>query len=179
MILGTVLTVSMLAGCGGSDSSQTQAPAETGKETTAESMVQTSEEETGTQKADANNDFSGTLKLYGPGLFTTVGEDGSTDIVTGVSKPGYNVVIDRWKELYPNVDLQIETIPWDNWKAACQTAALSGDVDIILHGASIVPVCEPLTGYLEKNPEVKDAVGMMAMRKIPKSHRFLSMYLMA
>ena len=165
MILGTVMTVSMLAGCGSADSSQTQAPAETGKETTAESMVQTSEEETGTQKADANNDFSGTLKLYGPGLFTTVGEDGSTDIVTGVSKPGYNVVIDRWKELYPNVDLQIETIPWDNWKAACQTAALSGDVDIILHGASIVPVCEPLTGYLEKNPEVKDAVGMMAMRK--------------
>ena len=75
------------------------------------------------------------------------------------------MVIDRWKELYPNVELQIETIPWDNWKAACQTAALSGDVDIILHGASIVPICEPLTAYLEKDPQVKDAVGMMAMRK--------------
>ena len=140
MILGTVMTVSMLAGCGGSDSSQTQAPAETVKETAAdaaESTAQTAEAETGTQSAEANTEFSGTLKLYGPGLFTTVGEEGSTDIVTGISKPGYNVVIDRWKELYPNVELQIETIPWDNWKAACQTAALSGDVDIILHGASI------------------------------------------
>lgn len=168
MILGTVMTVSMLAGCGGSDSSQTQAPAETVKETVAdaaESTAQTAEAEAGTQSAEANTEFSGTLKLYGPGLFTTVGEEGSTDIVTGISKPGYNVVIDRWKELYPNVELQIETIPWDNWKAACQTAALSGDVDIILHGASIVPICEPLTAYLEKDPQVKDAVGMMAMRK--------------
>lgn len=115
MILGTVMTVSMLAGCGSADSSQTQAPAETGKETTtdaAESTAQTAE--TGTQSVEANTEFSGTLKLYGPGLFTTVGEEGSTDIVTGISKPGYNVVIDRWKELYPNVELQIETIPWDN-----------------------------------------------------------------
>ncbi len=167
MILGTVMALSMAAGCGNS-SSQTEGTAEkaeTVQETDAESVEASGETESGTQTAEGNTDFSGTLKLYGPGLFTTVGEEGSTDIVTGISKPGYNVVIDRWKELYPNVELQIETIPWDNWKAACQTAALSGDVDIILHGASIVPICEPLTEYLEKDPEVKDAVGMMAMRK--------------
>ena len=66
MILGTVMTVSMLAGCGSVDSSQTQAPAETGKETTAdaaESTAQTAEAETGTQSAEANTEFSGTLKL--------------------------------------------------------------------------------------------------------------------
>ena len=71
MILGTVMTVSMLAGCGGSDSSQTQAPAETVKETAAdaaESTAQTAEAETGTQSAEANTEFSGTLKLYGPGI---------------------------------------------------------------------------------------------------------------
>lgn len=28
-----------------------------------------------------------------------------------------------------------------------------------------MPICEPLTAYLEKDPQVKDAVGMMAMRK--------------
>lgn len=167
MILGTVMALSMAAGCG-NNSSQTEGSAEkaeTVQETDVENVEASGETESGTQTAEGNTDFSGTLKLYGPGLFTTVGEEGSTDIVTGISKPGYNVVIDRWKELYPNVELQIETIPWDNWKAACQTAALSGDVDIILHGASIVPICEPLTEYLEKDPEVKDAVGMMAMRK--------------
>ncbi len=166
MLLGTVMTLSMTAGCG--SSSQTEAPAEnaqTVQETAAESTEASAQTEGSEQTAEGGTDFSGTLKLYGPGLFTTVGEEGSTDIVTGISKPGYNVVIDRWKELYPDVELQIETIPWDNWKAACQTAALSGDVDIILHGASIVPICEPLTEYLEKDPEVKDAVGMMAMRK--------------
>ncbi len=168
MVLTAAMAVSLLAGCGGSESSQTQASAQ--PEETAAVQEATSEAasaaETDSASADeANTEFSGTLRMYGPGLFTTVTEEGSTDIITGVEKPGYNVVIDRWKELYPNVELQIETIPWDNWKAACQTAALSGDVDIILHGASIVPVCEPLTEYLEKDPEVKDAVGMMAMRK--------------
>ena len=43
--------------------------------------------------------------MYGPGLFTDVGLDGSTDIVTGISKPGYSVVLERWKELYPNVTI--------------------------------------------------------------------------
>ena len=60
MILGTVMTVSMLAGCGGSDSSQTQAPAETVKETAAdaaESTAQTAEAEAGTQSAEANTEF--------------------------------------------------------------------------------------------------------------------------
>ncbi len=71
MILGTVMTVSMLAGCGGSDSSQTQAPAETVKETAAdaaESTAQTAEAEAGYTERRGNTEFSGTLKLYGPGL---------------------------------------------------------------------------------------------------------------
>ena len=91
MILGTVMTVSMLAGCGSVDSSQTQAPAETGKETTAdaaESTAQTAEAETGTQSAEANTEFSGTLKLYGPGLFATA-ERRHIDIVTAFPKPGW------------------------------------------------------------------------------------------
>ncbi len=113
----------------------------------------------------ANAEESGVLRLYGPGLFASVGPDGTTDVVTGVTKPGYNEVIARWNELYPNVTLQIETIPWDNWKAALQTAALSGEVDIVLHGASITAICEPLNEYLAAEPEVADAVGMMAMRK--------------
>lgn len=170
MILGMAMTVSLFAGCGnsGKKSEESSQPAENAQEQDAPAQSETEPKEGETQKEetqDAAAGFSGTLKLYGPGLFTDVGPDGNTDIVTGVSKPGYSVVVDRWKELYPDVELQIETIPWDNWKAACQTAALSGDVDIIIHGASIVPICEPLSEYLEKDPQVKDAVGMMAMRK--------------
>lgn len=117
------------------------------------------------EKEQVNTELTGTLRMYGPGLFDDVGPDGTVDIVTGISKPGYSEVVERWNELYPNVTLEIETIPWDNWKAAVQTAALSGDVDIILHGSSITSICEPLTDYLDQNPEVAESVGMMAMRK--------------
>lgn len=171
MILGMAMTVSLFAGCGNSGKksgeSSPQAEIAPAQEESASSGTESKEEAPveETEEAEGTGGFSGTLKLYGPGLFTDVGPDGNTDIVTGVSKPGYNVVVDRWKELYPDVELQIETIPWDNWKAACQTAALSGDVDIIIHGSSIVPICEPLSDYLEKDPQVKDSVGMMAMRK--------------
>jgi multiple sugar transport system substrate-binding protein len=173
-ILSAVLTAPLMAGCG-SDATSNSAAASTAaaavsseeSEATASSAAvsEVASDSASASTETPNTEWSGTLKLYGPGLFTSVGEDGTTDIVTGVTKPGYSVVVDRWKELYPNVDLDIETIPWDNWKAACQTAALSGDVDIILHGSSIVPICEPLTDYLEKDSYIYDEVGMMAMRK--------------
>lgn len=162
---GTVaaaMAVALLAGCGTTASVETQ---ESAGESIAVSEAAETVSEEESAAAEVNTELSGTLKMYGPGLFTTVGPDGTTDIVTGISRPGYNTVIERWNELYPNVALEIETIPWDNWKAACQTAALSGDVDIILHGSSITAISEPLTEYLEKDPEIKDAVGMMAMRK--------------
>lgn len=164
LVLGATMTVSMLAGCGSKPAEP--AATEAAKETTAQTQAEATDDAAGEAAGtEVVSDVEATLKLYGPGLFTDVGPDGNTDIVTGITKPGYNVVVDRWKELYPNVELQIETIPWDNWKAAAQTAALSGDIDIVLHGASIVPICEPLTDYLEKDPQVKESVGMMAMRK--------------
>ena len=161
MFLGTMMAVSALAGCSSAETTNGSSASSGSSSASAEQGASAS----ASAGEAANTELSGTLKLYGPGLFTDVGPDGNTDIVTGVSRPGYNEVLERWNELYPNVEIQIETIPWDNWKAACQTAALSGDVDIILHGSSITPICEPLTEYLEQDPEVKDAVGMMAMRK--------------
>lgn len=165
LTVGTVLALSLTAGCGSSAATDPVLAETENEPAVQEETPEAVQEFEAGNASEVNTDFSGTLKLYGPGLFTSVGENGSTDIVTGISKPGYKVVVERWKELYPNVDLQIETIPWDNWKAACQTAALSGDVDIILHGSSIIAISEPLSQYLEKDPEVKDAVGMMAMRK--------------
>lgn len=127
----------------------------------AEQTIPVSEKE----KDMDNSQLSGTLKMYGPGLFADVGQDGNVDMITGVTKPGYQVVIDRWKELYPNVELDIEPIPWDNWKAALQTAAISGDVDILIHGASLGPVVEPLKPYLDANPEYIAQVTMTTDRK--------------
>lgn len=165
-IMSVTLAAAALTGCGNTGASESKESTITpSKETTASAAVAESKETQEEEKIEGNTELSGTLKLYGPGLFTDVGPDGSTDIVTGISKPGYNEVVKRWNELYPNVELSIETIPWDNWKAACQTAALSGEVDIILHGSSITAISEPIADYLEKDPEVKDAVGMMAMRK--------------
>lgn len=161
MLLCVLIVISALAGCGNTNKEaqeSTAVPTQAAEESNDSGAAEESSNEVISEE-------TATLKLYGPGLFTTVGETGSTDIVTGVSKPGYDVVIERWKQLYPNVELQIETIPWDNWKAATQTAALSGDVDVLLHGSSIVPICEPIQSYLEKEPEVRDAVGMIAMRK--------------
>ncbi len=159
LALGAAMMMSLLAGCA---SAPAAAPAESAPAQEA-AVEENAGEAAPAESADAEEVT--TLKLYGPGLFTDVGPDGTTDIVTGISKPGYSVVVDRWNELHPNVKLDIETIPWDNWKAALQTAALSGEVDILIHGASIVPICEPLNEYLERDPEIKDAVGMMAMRK--------------
>ena len=53
-----------------------------------------------------------TLTLYGPGVFTETGADGSIDLISGVEKIGYNVLIERWNELYPNCELVIEATSW-------------------------------------------------------------------
>ena len=122
-------------------------------------------ESSGSGSGEAVSEMSGTLKLTGPGLFTTVGENGAVDLITGVKKPGYDVVVKRWNELYPNVKLEIEPIPWDNWKAVMQTAALSGDVDVLVHGASLVTISEPMTEFFKKYPEVEDLISMPSVRK--------------
>lgn len=154
LLMAGVIASGMLAGCGsGSGSgadSQTQAPAgtaqgESGSQATAEEEV--------------------TLHLFGPGLLSTVGENGSIDLISGLEMPGYQVIVDRWNELHPNVKLVIEAQPWDNWQAAIQTAVLSGDVDIIMHGASLADLDEPLDPYLEKEPELLEQIYTVAQRR--------------
>lgn len=108
-----------------------------------------------------------TLRLYGPGIFTEVGEEGVTDLVSGLERPGYNELIARWNELYPNVAVEIEAIPWDNWKAAVQTAAMSGDYDIIIHGNGNADFCLDLTDRIEADPEVRDNVTFYPFRRNP------------
>lgn len=43
-----------------------------------------------TSVAFAEEEYEGTLRMMGPGLFADVGEDGVTDLVSGLEKPGYS-----------------------------------------------------------------------------------------
>lgn len=110
-----------------------------------------------------------TLKMYGPGLFTTVGETGTIDIISGVELPGYNVLVERWNELYPNVELVIDAVPWDNWKAAIQTAALSNEYDILIHGNGNADFCLDMTDILAETPALSDNLVFYPLRRNPEN----------
>ncbi len=94
-----------------------------------------------------------TLNLFGTANFVDVGPDGMMDLVSGVEMPGYNELISEWNKIHPNVEIVVKTCPWDSWITSIQTAVLGGGVDIILHGASLTELCEPLDSYLEKDQE--------------------------
>lgn len=170
------LVAGSLAGCGSAGSEATEQAGATTQETAAAQETAGGQEEgtaaTGTAEGESAaseviSEETATLKMYGPGLFATVGEEGTTDMVTGVKRPGYNVVVERWNELYPNVTLEIEPIPWDNWKAAIQTAALSGEYDILIHGNGNADYCLDLTEYIENDPEVSEALTFYPYRRNP------------
>lgn len=110
--------------------------------------------------AEVNTELTGTLRFVGPGLFADVGPDGVEDLVTGRMKPGYNALIEEFNKDYPNVTLQIDAVPWDNWMAVVQTAAAGGTADLLLHGSMLAEVCVDLTPYIEKSPEVYDALAV-------------------
>ncbi len=130
--------------------------ADTGKEAGTETT------DTGTTATDSEDVFSGELKILGPHLIAEVGQDGVTDPVSGLFRPGYNVIINRFKELHPDVELQIEAIPWDSWQAKLQTAAAGNMVDVMSHGASILDIVEDLTPYIGNSPELEGALGVNA-----------------
>jgi ABC-type glycerol-3-phosphate transport system substrate-binding protein len=94
-----------------------------------------------------------TLNLFGTANFVDVGPDGMMDLLSGVEMPGYNELIAEWNKLHPNVEIVVKTCPWDSWITSIQTAVLGGDVDIILHGATLTELCEPLDPYLQRDPE--------------------------
>lgn len=114
----------------------------------------------------ANPDLVNTeakLTLYGPGIFSKGRED-TTDLLTGEVVPGYHKVIERWNKFYPNCTLDIQEQPWDSWQTAIMTACLSGDVDIILHGASMTGLTEDLSPYLKADPEYASQIQSVSSR---------------
>lgn len=150
-VLAGTMSAMALSGCGSSSSETSSSQSDAAGVSSAVSESTESNEGTTAAALDENEKF--TLKIYGPGLLSSQGETGAVDMVTGLETPGYNVIVDRWNELHPNVTLDIEGAPWDSWQSAVQTAALSGDLDIILHGATLTSLVEPLDDYLASEPD--------------------------
>ena len=147
-ILCGMMAVGLLAGCGtSSEDSAATVSTEAVSETTEAAA------DAGTEENTAGDEEEITLHLFGPGLIASQGKDGALDMVTGLETPGYSVIEDRWNELHPNIHLDIQGAPWDSWQSAVQTAVLGGNVDIILHGASLTALCEPLDDYLAGDPD--------------------------
>lgn len=166
----TAMLAGSIAGCGsggGTEGASQPEPAVSEPAASADTEAVEAGSEAVQGESQVVSDESGTLRMYGPGLFAAVGEEGTTDMITGVTRPGYQKVIERWNELYPNVTLEIEPIPWDNWKAAIQTAALSGEYDILIHGNGNADYSLDLTEYIENDPEVKDVLTFYPYRRNP------------
>ena len=107
----------------------------------------------GGQPAASSGGAKKTLKATGPGEFNMTGPNGTIDPVSGRQLPGYKMIVDEFMKQHPDVNVIVETLPWDNWIAGIQTAVLSGNVDVIIHGASLPHFAEPLEPYIAKDPE--------------------------
>ena len=102
--------------------------------------------------------YTGDFRMVGPGVFAAVGEDGIVDPVTGIMKPGYKDVMGWLQEEFPNVNFMIDASSWDSWQAKIQAAAAGKQVDLVLHGAAVLDVCEDLTPYIEADPWLADVL---------------------
>lgn len=111
---------------------------------------------------DQNEELS--LTLFGPGLFSTVGESGSIDLTSGITIPGYDQVVAKWNEYYPNVKLDVQAIPWSDWQANVSTAVMSGNVDVIMHGATLATLCEDLQPRIDAETGYMDSLYLVASR---------------
>lgn len=111
-----------------------------------------------------NPDDSLTLTLYGPGLFASVGESGSIDLTSGIAIPGYDQIVTRWNSFFPNVKLDIQAIPWSDWQANVSTAVMTGNVDIIMHGATLASLCEDLQPRIDATEGLMDQLYLVASR---------------
>lgn len=167
ILLTGILVMGLLSGCGssgqGSDTAGNSVGADNASGNTSVSDTASAEkEDTGenisTENGVLNEDEEITLHLFGPGLLASQGETGALDMITGLETPGYEVIEARWNELHPNVHLEIEAAPWDNWQSAVQTAALGGELDVILHGATLTALVEPLDSFLAEDSEFRDKI---------------------
>ena len=160
IILSGILVMGLLSGCGsaGSDNGSSGSDGASAGNSADVQAPAASETDAPEEESALNEDEEITLHLFGPGLLASQGEKGALDMITGLETPGYEVIEARWNELHPNIHLEIEAAPWDNWQSAVQTAALGGDLDVILHGATLTALVDPLDDYLANDPEFRNNI---------------------
>lgn len=169
LLLALVMVMAMAA-CGAKEPAATE-PAATEPAATQPAATQPQieieiEEEKGYKKNEelaATVTEEITLDLVGAGIFYS--EVGWEDLVSGLTKPGDEVIINRWNELYPNVKLNIVRCGWGDTASVVTASALDGSLDIILCGASRTDINEDLTPYLEADPEFRDSLYTAASRR--------------
>lgn len=171
MVLCVALVGTLLSGCGdsaGGDSSENM-----GQDTETEETDTNEANDSGSVQIETDGyqinteldlETEITLDIVGPGVLDT-GEEGTEDLISGLKKPGYNVLVERWEELYPNVTLNINTCPWDNWESYITTACLDGNADVILHGGTLIDLTEDLTSYFEADSEYQEQIYALATRR--------------
>ena len=182
-LLSVLLCVSMLTamitGCGKDQPPGNEGSSEQSSESSAvqeESKEEAEESEEGLKVEAAVVTTSGyeintdldletevTLDIVGPALFQN--ENETTDLVSGLVKPGYSVIADRWNELYPNVKLNFNICPWSDWQSSITTACLDGNADVIMHGATMIDLTEDLAPYIEADSGYRDKIYVLATRR--------------
>ena len=179
ILLSVATALAMLTGCGGTAENGTSAeasvPATAETEEEKAEQVETLDIETAqvtgvgyqvNTELDQSQEI--TLDIVGPGLFE-YGEDGAADLATGLYRPGYGEIAERWNELYPNVKLNFNICPWSDWQSSITTACLDGSADIIMHGATMTDLTEDLEPYLEAEPEYRDQLYALATRRLTET----------
>lgn len=150
---------SSLIGCSAnSNITDSQSDSSTQTESSSQAEIATQERSRTETQPETTNDTLDTetpitLTVYGPSIFSNSGETGAINAVTGETTLGYEVIVERFQELHPNVTLNIEPIGWTDWRAAIQAAVLGGGIDVICHGGLIPILCEPLQPYFDADPD--------------------------
>lgn len=135
----------LLGGCGSGS-----APAESGQDNEPAAVTTAADE--AARGETASSDEKIVLRIVGP----MESESDTTNPITKKTLRGYYVIKELYEAEHPNVELELTGIPWDSWQAKLTTAAAGNQVDIVVHGASIVDVVEDLTPYVEKDGDFLD-----------------------
>ncbi len=135
----------LLGGCGSGS-----APAESGQDNEPAAVTTAADE--AARGETASSDEKIVLRIVGP----MESESDTTNPITKKTLRGYYVIKELYEAEHPNVELELTGIPWDSWQAKLTTAAAGNQVDIVVHGASLVDVVEDLTPYVEKDGDFLD-----------------------
>lgn len=145
----SLAAVMLLAGCGSSKGTQ-----DGGSAAAADTAADTAEQQAGTETAASDSGEKIVIRVVGP----MENENDTTNPVTKQTVRGYYVIKELYEAEHPNVELQLTGIPWDSWQAKLTTVAAANQVDVVVHGASIVDIVEDLTPYAEKDGEFLDGL---------------------